>query len=178
MNSSKIGIIVALLVIALGGWLWYRGGTQKTTEQNLAGGTMLAGDEYHDNGMVGGDAVVDDEYVVDDDTDTGGDGNAVETVDLTQEVGTTKTVTVKGGNFFFTPSVIKVKKGDTVKVTFDNVGGTHDFKIDAFKASTKKIGSGATETISFVASKTGSFEYYCSVGNHRGMGMKGTLIVE
>lgn len=33
-------------------------------------------------------------------------------------------------------------------------------------------------SVTFVADETGTFEYYCSVGNHRGQGMIGKLIVE
>jgi plastocyanin len=29
-----------------------------------------------------------------------------------------------------------------------------------------------------VADKKGTFEYYCSVGQHRALGMKGKLVVE
>ena len=94
------------------------------------------------------------------------------------KAGMMKEVTVVGNNFSFAPAVIKVKKGDTVKVTFTNSGGFHDFKIDEFGVATKKINDGASEVVTFVADKAGSFEYYCSVGTHRQMGMKGTLIVE
>jgi plastocyanin len=87
--------------------------------------------------------------------------------------------TVTGTNFSFAPSTLTVKKGDTVKITFVNSGGTHDLRIDEFPgAATKKIGSGQSETITFVADKAGSFEYYCSVGTHRAMGMRGTLVVQ
>ncbi|HSE56498.1 MAG TPA: cupredoxin domain-containing protein [Candidatus Paceibacterota bacterium] len=91
---------------------------------------------------------------------------------------TTKTFTVTAKNFSFIPAQIKVKKGDTVKLTLENSEGMHDLKIDEFNAATKRIGSGQKETITFVASKTGSFEYYCSVGTHRQIGMVGKLIVE
>ncbi len=86
--------------------------------------------------------------------------------------------TVNGGNFYFTPNTIKVKKGDTVKIIFKNDGGMHDFVIDEYHVATSRIGTGAEQTVTFVADKAGSFEYYCSVGSHRQMGMKGTLIVE
>lgn len=96
-------------------------------------------------------------------------------VTTTSEV---KSFVVTGKNFSFLPSTIKVKKGDTVKITFKNEGGNHDLKIDEFNVATKLVISGAEETVTFIASKTGSFEYYCSVGNHRAMGMKGILVVE
>ena len=89
-----------------------------------------------------------------------------------------KEFTVSGQNFSFTPKTINVKKGDTVRVTFKNVDGFHDFKIDEFKVATKQISGGAEETVEFTADKTGSFQYYCSVGKHRANGMWGTLTVE
>lgn len=92
--------------------------------------------------------------------------------------GTVKTFNVTGKAFSFTPSEIKVKKGDTVKIVFTNQQGSHDWVVDEFSARTKVLSSGQTETIQFVANKTGTFEYYCSVGTHRQLGMKGKLIVE
>lgn len=89
-----------------------------------------------------------------------------------------KTFNVDGDNFSFSLKEIKVKKGDTVKIVFNNKIGFHDWVVDEFNARTKQIQAGQSETIEFVADKTGTFEYYCSVGQHRANGMKGNLIVE
>lgn len=89
-----------------------------------------------------------------------------------------KEFTVTGSKFKFEPAQISVKKGDKVRVVFKNAEGMHDFIIDEFKAKTKQIKEKESETIEFVADKAGSFEYYCSVGTHRALGMKGTLVVE
>ena len=89
-----------------------------------------------------------------------------------------KKFTVKGLNFSFDVKEIKVKKGDTVQIVFKNTEGMHDWRVDEFSAATKKIKQGEEDTITFVADKAGTFEYYCSVGQHRAMGMKGKLIVE
>jgi plastocyanin len=89
-----------------------------------------------------------------------------------------KEFTVHGGMFFFKPNEMRVKKGDTVKINFINDEGFHDWVIDEFNARTKQIQAGKSETIEFVADKAGTFEYYCSVGQHRQNGMKGNLIVE
>jgi plastocyanin len=89
-----------------------------------------------------------------------------------------KTFTVSGKPFSFDPSEIRVKKGDTVKIVFKNTEGIHDWVIDEFNVRTPKIQAGQTATIEFIATKTGTFEYYCSVGSHRAQGMKGKLIVE
>jgi len=89
-----------------------------------------------------------------------------------------KNITVTSNNFVFDVNEIKVKKGDTVNLTFINAEGLHDWVLDEFNANTGKLSAGETVTITFVADKTGTFEYYCSVGSHRQMGMKGNLIVE
>lgn len=89
-----------------------------------------------------------------------------------------KEFTIDGKKFAFTPSTITVNKGDTVRIVFKNNEGLHDLKIDEFNVATKQIKEGATDTVEFVADKAGSFEYYCSVGNHRAMGMKGMLTVQ
>lgn len=98
--------------------------------------------------------------------------------EVQEVVSTVKEFTVTGQNFSFTPSLITVKKGDKVKITFNNVNGFHDFKIDEFGVAIPQKQSPDTEVLEFTANKTGSFEYYCSVGSHRAMGMKGILKVE
>jgi len=94
-----------------------------------------------------------------------------------QETEVIKEFSVEAIPFLFTPSVMSVNKGDTVKITVKNVNGTHDLKIDEFNASTRLLKSGEEQTITFVADKVGTFEYYCSVGTHRAMGMVGILTV-
>lgn len=89
-----------------------------------------------------------------------------------------KTFEVDGSNFEFSMDEIRVSKGETVRIVFSNIGGTHNWTIDEFSAATKTIGTGESETIEFVADQAGTFEYYCSVGNHRALGMVGNLIVE
>ncbi len=79
--------------------------------------------------------------------------------------------------FSFSLSTMEVNKGDTVRITVKNVKGTHDFKLDEFNVSTRILNVGEEQVITFVADKVGTFEYYCSVSNHRAMGMVGTLNV-
>ena len=92
--------------------------------------------------------------------------------------GGVKEFTISGQNFSFTPNMISVKKGDKVRIIFENTMGFHDFKIDEYGVSTKQAKAPYQEIVEFTANKVGSFEYYCSVGTHRAMGMKGTLNVE
>ncbi|MBI2054096.1 MAG: cupredoxin domain-containing protein [Candidatus Staskawiczbacteria bacterium] len=86
--------------------------------------------------------------------------------------------TVTGRNFSFMPSEIRVKQGDIVKITFDNAQGFHDWVVDEFNARTSQMQAPAKAEAQFTADKTGVFEFYCSVGEHRKLGMKGSLIVE
>lgn len=88
-----------------------------------------------------------------------------------------RSFTITARNFAFTPSTMTVKKGDVVTITLVNGDGFHDFVLEAFDVRSSRLQTDASETVTFVADQTGTFEYYCSVGEHRAMGMKGTLTV-
>jgi len=88
-----------------------------------------------------------------------------------------KTFNIRAANFSFTPNKITVKQGDRVKVNLTSVGGVHDWVVDEFNARTSRISDGQSASVEFVADKVGTFEFYCSIGNHRQMGMVGKLIV-
>lgn len=87
-------------------------------------------------------------------------------------------LTVVGSNFKFVPNTLSVKQGDKVKIIFQNQEGTHNLRIDALNVATKIIQGSETDIVEFTADKVGQFEYYCSIGKHRQMGMKGMLTVE
>ncbi len=94
-----------------------------------------------------------------------------------------KTFVITGENFKFVMNEvnnpdIRVKQGDKVRIEFSSSNGFHDWKVDEFNAATEKIRDGSSTSVEFIADKKGTFEYYCSIGKHRKMGMKGKLIVE
>lgn len=89
-----------------------------------------------------------------------------------------QSIVVTGENMMFSPAEIRVKRGETITIRFTSRDGLHNWMLDAFNASTKTIGSGQTDSVTFVADKIGTFEYYCGVSNHRQQGMVGKLIVE
>ncbi len=156
MNKTYISIaIVAVVIVGGGFWLNSYNPKAESPETPLTSGPSVRGainkDEIADVGMG---------------------------IEQTTLPAPAKEFVVDGGNYFYKPTSLIVKKGDTVRIIFKNTGGFHDLKIDEFAVATKKLASGAEETIEFVADKAGSFEYYCSVGTHRQMGMKGTLIVQ
>lgn len=88
--------------------------------------------------------------------------------------GETKEFTVKASNFEFDVKEIKVNKGDTVKITLVNEKGNHALKFNGYN---KEVQGG--KTISFVANKTGEFDYKCSIMCGAGHNdMMGKLIVQ
>ncbi len=159
----KTILIILVLVLGVGFLIW----NKPATTTNVTTTVVPSGQTTTNTNPNGPDYQPNREPVTTVDT----------SVSANVSVGTTKTFKITGSNFSFDPKQITVKKGDTVKITFVNTNGVHDFKIDAFNAATKQISAGQQETITFIADKTGTFQYYCSVGNHKTMGMVGTLTV-
>ena len=83
-----------------------------------------------------------------------------------------------GKNFEFSQKEIRVKKGDKIKITFSSTDGFHEWVVDEFNAKTTRVNTGEETSVEFTVDQTGTFEYYCSVGKHRELGMVGQLIVE
>jgi plastocyanin len=102
---------------------------------------------------------------------------AQETVDVTGEDGDVKEITVQNDRLSYVQSEIRVNEGDTIRLTFENTGGRHDWVLDEFDAATNVIRGGQSETIEFTADEAGEYEFYCSVPGHRQAGMWGTFIV-
>jgi plastocyanin len=95
-----------------------------------------------------------------------------------------KTFVMTGENFKFVmdgadnPDLV-VKEGDKVRIEFTSTSGFHDWVVDEFDVATQQVRDNEGMTsVEFVADKKGTFEYYCSVGQHRANGMKGTFVVE
>ncbi|PIN95200.1 hypothetical protein COU53_00615 [Candidatus Pacearchaeota archaeon CG10_big_fil_rev_8_21_14_0_10_30_48] len=105
-------------------------------------------------------------------------GNTVDSVS-----GQVKTISVSGENFKFVVDgednpTIYAREGDRVVIEFKSTAGLHDFVVDELDVSTKRVGSGESTSVEFVADKAGTFSYYCSVGDHRAKGMEGKFIIE
>lgn len=81
-------------------------------------------------------------------------------------------------NFTFGTEEIRVKQGESLKVSVMNKSGVHDFVIDELDVNSGIIAEGDTMEITIPTDKPGTYEYYCSVGQHRQLGMVGTLIIE
>lgn len=98
-------------------------------------------------------------------------------VDATGNSGSVKEIEVTSSGMRFTPSEIRVNVGDTVRITYRNGGGRHDWVIDEFDAATPVITGGQSATVEFVADRAGTFEFYCGVPGHRAAGMFGQFVV-
>ncbi len=173
-NKNKTGYVWLLVILVLGFFayaMWRPSATTKQAAQDLE--ESINQDRVQNQEMDTSTPATDstapqDETMVSPGTTEPTDGLMTKSADFT----------VKANNFAFDMKEIRVKKGDLVKITLDNTEGFHDWKVDEFSAATKVLKVGESETISFVADQAGTFEYYCSVGQHRAMGMKGNLIVE
>ena len=170
-SGSKTGLIVGvivLLVVAAGGY--YAWSTQMAPKSTAP---VAVEDDQEEAEMETMEAQMDMTTTM----DASSGAMATESATAMMEAGS-QTITVEGGNFYFKPNEIKVKMGTPVKLTFSNSQGFHDFVIDDLDIKTQQITAGNNEVVEFTPTKKGKYEFYCSVGQHKQMGMKGTLIVE
>lgn len=171
-NAAIIAVAVIIVIAAVAAFVYSRQSTPTPTTNTVSSET--AHDETGEHEETGDH----EEPTTIPDSMTNGSTTTSGTNPVPSDDASVKTFTVTGRSFSFSPNEIRVKKGDRVKINFVNESGFHDWVIDEFNARTNKISGGQSETIEFVADKTGTFEFYCSVGNHRQAGMKGNLIVE
>lgn len=84
-------------------------------------------------------------------------------------------------NYEFSTNTINAKPGDTVEIFLVTNEGNHDFVIDELGVNSGVLSVDETSIVRFTIpdSATGqTYEFYCSVGNHRTLGMVGTLVVK
>lgn len=88
-------------------------------------------------------------------------------------------ITVAGDEYEYNPGELMLTKGEKVKLTFVNKGKLpHNLMIDELGVATDTIPGGKSTSVEFTVDKTGSFTAYCSVGNHRSLGMEEKVVVE
>lgn len=180
---NSMMIIGAVVLLAIIGFFVIRqtsGGEQQAATDEAGGvtETRLSDDE-------GGDPSMDDEHMIGGDamppSDQAGETAAGETTTGQTVEGDTVVVTMEAGAFYYSPDVIRVKKGQKVRIEMNSVGNgmmMHDFNIDELGVSMDNVPDGQSGSVEFVADTVGEFEYYCSVSDHRNKGQVGTLIVE
>lgn len=110
---------------------------------------------------------------------------------------------VNVNEFAYDPSVIKIFAGQAVALTINNTGTVeHDFVIEHLDASDVEgnmessdshmmndmgqmnydlhisVLPGKSAVLKFTPSKTGTYQFFCTVAGHKEAGMVGTLVVE
>lgn len=117
-------------------------------------------------------------------TTLGIEGNVNTDVSIEQEeeeeedAPSVKQFTLTAKQWEFSPSVIRVRRGDTVRLSIKSIDVNHGIAIPDFNVS-NELKSGETVHLEFVANKTGTFSFFCTVFCGSGHNtMKGTLVVE
>lgn len=88
-----------------------------------------------------------------------------------------KVITMDAGSYYYSVKTIDVKKGQKVKIVMTSKDMMHNLNIDELNVHLPLTKAGETNTVEFTADKIGTFEYYCSVGQHRKLGQVGKITV-
>ena len=87
-------------------------------------------------------------------------------------------ITMTAKKYEFSPKIIRVKKGDRVRLVITALARVHGFKIEALKID-QKLPKGEAVTVEFIADRSGTFPFQCSqVCGLAHKKMKGELIIE
>ena len=90
-----------------------------------------------------------------------------------------KEFTITAKQWEFDIKEIRVKKGDRVKIHVKSFDVRHGFFIPQYNVNENQIKPGQDADIEFVASREGTWAYFCSVPCGKGhKDMRGNLIVE
>lgn len=84
------------------------------------------------------------------------------------------------GIYKLRPATFEATKGDVLNVTIKNAVGNlnnHDLVIPDLSVRLPSVPAGESASLIVNATKTGTFAYYCSIGNHRALGMEGRLTI-
>jgi len=88
-------------------------------------------------------------------------------------------VRITASEWKFQPAQLTVEAGVPVQLTELN-GGTiqHDFSIEALGINLPLLDPGKSQSVRFIPTKKGTFEFKCTVPGHAEAGMKGTITVK
>lgn len=90
------------------------------------------------------------------------------------------TVKISATDFKLDPATVRVKQPGSVRFELDNAGqAPHALEVEGPKGEveTQQIAPGKTGTVVAELDKPGTYTMYCPVGNHKGMGMTGKIVV-
>lgn len=156
MQSKTIGIVVIVLVVIVGGYFLLRRSYQAPSPTP---------DEIPAKEI--SQPIKTQPTVLDEETSK------------QQLAGGVKEFNMTAQKWQFNPGTITVNKGDTVKLHVESVDVAHGFELSAFGVN-ERLEPGKTVDVEFVASKTGTFTFACTVSSCGSghSGMKGQLVVK
>ena len=103
---------------------------------------------------------------------------ALLTVSLAQEKPEVREIAITAKKYEFSPSEIRVRQGESVKLSITALDRKHGFKIEALDID-RELPKGEVVTIDLKADRAGTFPIACSKFCGLGHGkMKGQLVVE
>jgi len=115
--KALIAIIILALLAGGGYWLYTQGASSPTNVVNDPFGNANTNTNTSNN--------------------TGTDTNTGTNTAIGANTAAVKEFTFTNEGMKFNPTSFTVKKGDRVKVTYRNNGGTHDFRIDGYNVTTQ-----------------------------------------
>ena len=83
-----------------------------------------------------------------------------------------KEIHITAFNFGFEQENVELHKGDHVRVILTSRDGTHGFALPAFNVFSAPFSPGEEQVVDFIATESGTFEYFCNVpcgSGHRSM---------
>jgi len=89
-----------------------------------------------------------------------------------------KEIDIEASSFDFVQTGPQINKGDKVRITFTVTSGMHSLLMPGYNVEFTRMGPGQTQSTTFIADKSGTFEYHCN--NPCGSGhadMVGQLVV-
>ncbi|MDZ7786254.1 MAG: cupredoxin domain-containing protein [Candidatus Saccharibacteria bacterium] len=160
-KGAIIGIIIALLAIG-GGAAYF---VMQDEEEVATTTTTSEQREVADEDETPGEAT--------EGTEQNQPQDEEESSDVDQEL------TIDMRNYEFSVEEITASPGDTITLNLTNSGGEHNLFLDEFDVRSQTTNTGETTSVTFTVPKdaSGSYEYYCNIGQHRQLGMVGTLNV-
>lgn len=85
---------------------------------------------------------------------------------------------IKATDFSFSPTEVAVSAGQTFFLELQSEVGKHNLVIEKTAFKTKVLNQGETEVLEVNIDQPGTYNFFCSVGSHRQLGMEGKLIVQ
>lgn len=90
-----------------------------------------------------------------------------------------KELVITSFNYGFTQQPVEIKKGDKVKLIVKSTSGVHGVEIPELGVFSGPASPGTDNVVEFVATKSGTFNYFCNIPCGSGhTGMKGQIVVK